>query len=53
MDVQGAGKDINAGKDAVLNACAIECLKRGGTNIIKLLVRLLNQCFVTSMVPIE
>ena len=39
---------MKAEKAARLDGCAVECLKRGSTCVIELLVILLNVCFVTS-----
>ena len=52
-EVQGAVKDMKAGKAARLDACAVECLKSGSTSVIEWLVKLFNVCFVTSMVPVD
>ena len=41
------------GKAAGLDECAVECLKNVSTSVIMWLVRLLNVCFVTSMVAID
>ena len=46
-------RKIKARKVAGLDGCAVKCLKSGSTSVIKWLVRLLNVCFVTSLVPIN
>ena len=50
-EVQEAVKEMKAGKAAGLDGCAVECLKKGGASVIEWLVRLLNVCFLTSLVP--
>ena len=39
-------------KTVGLDMCSVECIKNGSTSVIESLVRLLNVCFVTSMVPV-
>ena len=51
--VKGTVKEMKAGKAAKLDGCAVECLKRGGKSIIEWLVRLLDVCFVISIVPVD
>ncbi len=46
-------REIKAGKAAGLDGVAAECLKSGGAMVVEWLVRSLNVCFLSSMVPID
>ena len=52
-EVREAVEVMKAGKAPGLDGIATECLKKGGVTIVEWLVRLLNLCFVSGMVPIE
>ena len=51
-EVQGAVKEMKAVKAVGLDGRAVECLKSGSTSVIEWLVRLVNVCYVSSMVPV-
>ena len=46
-------KEMKTRKVARFDGCAVECLTNGSTSVIKWLVRLLNVCFVTSILPVD
>ena len=52
-EVREAVKVMKAGKAPGLDGIATECLKKGGVTIVEWLVRLLNLCSLSGMVPIE
>jgi len=52
-EVQEAVREMKAGKAAGLDGCAVECVKSGGATVVEWLVRLLNICFMSSLVPID
>jgi len=52
-EVQEAVKEMKTGKAPGLDGCAAECLKKGGVAVIEWLVRLLNVCFVSGVVPVD
>ena len=52
-EVQESLKDMKSGKAAGLDGCTVESLKSGGVTVVECLVRLLNICFLSSMVPID
>ncbi len=52
-EVQESMKEMKVGKAAGLDGCAAECLKGGRAAVVEWLVRLLNVCFLSSMVPID
>ena len=52
-EVQTAVNELKNGKAPGLDGCVGECLKAGGASIVEWLVRLLNVCFVTSVVPLD
>ena len=51
--VKGAVKEMKPEKAAGMDRCAIECLKSSSTSVIEWLVRLLNGCFMTSLVLVD
>lgn len=44
---------MNAGKSPGLYGVATDCLSWVGVTVIKCLVRLLNECFLSGLLPIE
>ncbi|WP_435316529.1 reverse transcriptase domain-containing protein, partial [Klebsiella pneumoniae] len=52
-EVERALKETNAGKAAGMDGVRAEMLKKGGTTVIKWLVRLFNICFMLSLVPAD
>ena len=52
-DVQETVKDMKTGKAAGLDICGAECRKIGGAMVSDGLVRLLNVCFVSYIVPVD
>ncbi len=52
-EVQESVREMKAGKAAGLDGAAAECLKSGGATVVEWLVKLLNVCFLISMVPID
>ena len=52
-EVQEAVREVKVGKAAGLDGCAAECVKNGGVTVVEWLLRLLNVCFLSSMVPID
>jgi len=49
-EVQEAVRDMKAWKAAGVGGCAVECVKSGGATVVEWLVRLLNVCFMSSLV---
>lgn len=52
-EVQEAVREMKAGKAPGLDGCVVECLKCGGVKIIEWLVRVLNVCFESGIVPVD
>ncbi len=52
-EVQESVRKMKAGKAAWLEGVAAECLKSDGATVVEWLVRLLNVCFLSSMVSID
>ncbi len=53
QEVQESVTEMKSGKAAGLDGVAAECLKRGKATVVEWLVRLLNVCFLSSMVPVD
>ncbi len=51
--MQESVREMKSGKAAGLDGVAAECLKSGEATVMEWLVRLLNVCFLSSMVPID